>query len=216
VLPSEGIDGFSSAAVRRISWSDARLRHLYFHRAYHRPQGTIALLWSTYLHPSIDRSKEPMHSQSSPPRWSSPELFRWPFGHIAATNQFPIVSRFELRHSCIRGTPRALSSPFTDSPTTSQRPISHFDWIMPMWQPTWHVTWYVHFASLFYIIICCYSLIYFIFRYDTYVVFSFFAWLMIIGELTAGVRILLELCPRGNIKDVIIIILVHDNVYIPC
>src|SRR3954462_7460529 len=28
--------------------------------------------------------------------------------------------------------------------------------------------------------------------------------------------ILLELCPRGNNKDVIIIILVHDKVYIPC
>jgi hypothetical protein len=27
---------------------------------------------------------------------------------------------------------------------------------------------------------------------------------------------LLELCPRGNNKHVIIIILVHDNVYIPC
>ena len=27
---------------------------------------------------------------------------------------------------------------------------------------------------------------------------------------------LLELCPRGNNKDVIIIILVHDKVYIPC
>jgi hypothetical protein len=27
---------------------------------------------------------------------------------------------------------------------------------------------------------------------------------------------LLELCPRGNNKDVIIIILVYDNVYIPC
>jgi len=26
----------------------------------------------------------------------------------------------------------------------------------------------------------------------------------------------LELCPRGNNKDVIIIILVHDKVYIPC
>jgi hypothetical protein len=26
----------------------------------------------------------------------------------------------------------------------------------------------------------------------------------------------LELCPRGNNKDVIIIILVHDNVYILC
>jgi hypothetical protein len=26
----------------------------------------------------------------------------------------------------------------------------------------------------------------------------------------------LELCPRGNNKDVIIIILVHDNVYTPC
>jgi hypothetical protein len=26
----------------------------------------------------------------------------------------------------------------------------------------------------------------------------------------------LELCPRGNNKDVIIIILVHDNGYIPC
>jgi hypothetical protein len=29
-------------------------------------------------------------------------------------------------------------------------------------------------------------------------------------------KYLLELCPRGNNKDVIIIILVHDNVYIPC
>jgi hypothetical protein len=29
-------------------------------------------------------------------------------------------------------------------------------------------------------------------------------------------HLLLELCPRGNNKDVIIIILVHDNVYIPC
>ena len=27
---------------------------------------------------------------------------------------------------------------------------------------------------------------------------------------------LLELCPRGNNKDVSIIILVHDKVYIPC
>jgi hypothetical protein len=32
--------------------------------------------------------------------------------------------------------------------------------------------WYVHFASLFYIIIYCYSLIYFIFRDDTYVISS--------------------------------------------
>jgi hypothetical protein len=31
-----------------------------------------------------------------------------------------------------------------------------------------------------------------------------------------GSDILLELCPRGNIKDVIIIILVYDNVYILC
>jgi hypothetical protein len=35
-------------------------------------------------------------------------------------------------------------------------------------------------------------LIYFIFRDDTYVVSSVFACLMIIGELAAGVRILLE------------------------
>ena len=33
-------------------------------------------------------------------------------------------------------------------------------------------SWYVHFASLFYIIICCYSLIYFIFGDDTYVISS--------------------------------------------
>jgi hypothetical protein len=32
----------------------------------------------------------------------------------------------------------------------------------------------------------------------------------------AGTGWMLELCPRGNNKDVIIIILVHDNVYIPC
>jgi hypothetical protein len=35
-------------------------------------------------------------------------------------------------------------------------------------------------------------LIYFIFRDDTYVISSIFACLMIIGEFTAGVRILLE------------------------
>jgi hypothetical protein len=28
--------------------------------------------------------------------------------------------------------------------------------------------------------------------------------------------LVLELCHRGNNKDVIIIILIHDNVYIPC
>src|SRR4051812_39679989 len=32
----------------------------------------------------------------------------------------------------------------------------------------------------------------------------------------AGIKVALELCPRGNNKDVIIIILVHDKVYIPC
>jgi hypothetical protein len=44
-------------------------------------------------------------------------------------------------------------------------------------------SWYVHFASLFCIIIYCYSLIYFIFRDHTYVVSSVFTCLMIIGEL---------------------------------
>jgi hypothetical protein len=34
--------------------------------------------------------------------------------------------------------------------------------------------------------------------------------------ISAALRQVLELCPRGNNKDVIIIILVHDNVYIPC
>jgi hypothetical protein len=52
--------------------------------------------------------------------------------------------------------------------------------------------WYVHFASLFYIIIYCYSLIYFIFRDDTYVISSVFTYLMIIWGFDAGVRILLE------------------------
>ena len=52
--------------------------------------------------------------------------------------------------------------------------------------------WYVQFASLFYIIIYCYSLIYFVFRYDTFVISSIFACLMIIGELTIGGRILLK------------------------
>ena len=33
-------------------------------------------------------------------------------------------------------------------------------------------SWYVQFASLFYIIICCYSLIYFIFGHNTYVISS--------------------------------------------
>jgi hypothetical protein len=61
---------------------------------------------------------------------------------------------------------------------------------------------YVHFASLFYIIIYCYSLIYFIFRCDTYVDSSAFTCLMIIGELAAGVRILLEKAPsRHHISE---------------
>jgi hypothetical protein len=45
-------------------------------------------------------------------------------------------------------------------------------------------------------------LIYFIFRDDTYVVSSIFIYLMIIGELAAGVRILLEKGPsRHNISE---------------
>jgi hypothetical protein len=55
--------------------------------------------------------------------------------------------------------------------------------------------WYVHFASLFCIIIYSYSLIYFIFRDDTYVVPSVFTCLMIVGGFAAGVRILLEKGP---------------------
>jgi hypothetical protein len=62
--------------------------------------------------------------------------------------------------------------------------------------------WYVHFASLFYIIIYCYSLIYFIFRDDSYVVSSVFTCLMIIGELAVRVRILLEKRPsRHHISE---------------
>jgi hypothetical protein len=48
------------------------------------------------------------------------------------------------------------------------------------------------------IIIYCYSLIYFIFRGDTYVVSYVFACLMINGELVAGVRILLEKGPSRH------------------
>jgi hypothetical protein len=45
-------------------------------------------------------------------------------------------------------------------------------------------------------------LIYFIFRYDAYVISSVFACLMIIGELNAGVRILLEKRPsRHHISE---------------
>jgi hypothetical protein len=62
--------------------------------------------------------------------------------------------------------------------------------------------WYVHFASLFCIIIYCYSLIYFIFRDDTYVVSYVFTCLMIVGEFAAGVRILLEKGPsRYHISE---------------
>jgi hypothetical protein len=58
--------------------------------------------------------------------------------------------------------------------------------------------WYVHFASLFCIIICCYSLIYFTFRDDTYVVSSIFTCLMIIGGFATRVRILLEKRPSRH------------------
>jgi hypothetical protein len=45
-------------------------------------------------------------------------------------------------------------------------------------------------------------LIYFIFRGNTYVIFSVFACLMIIGELAAGVRIMLEKGPsRHHISE---------------
>jgi hypothetical protein len=53
-------------------------------------------------------------------------------------------------------------------------------------------SWYGHFASLFCIIIYCYSLIYFIFKDDTYVISSIFTCSMIVGGFAAGVRILLE------------------------
>jgi hypothetical protein len=47
-----------------------------------------------------------------------------------------------------------------------------------------------------------YSLIYFIFRDDTYVVSSVFTCLMIIGEFAAGVKILLEKGPsRYHISE---------------
>jgi hypothetical protein len=39
---------------------------------------------------------------------------------------------------------------------------------------------------------------------------------VLLEGVVKAVLSLLELCPRGNNKDVIIIILVHDNVYIPC
>ena len=53
-------------------------------------------------------------------------------------------------------------------------------------------SWYVHFASLFYVLIHYYSLIYFVLRGDTYVISSVFAWLMTFGAWTAAVRILME------------------------
>jgi hypothetical protein len=40
--------------------------------------------------------------------------------------------------------------------------------------------------------------------------------LQVLLDLEAKEEDVLELCPRGNNIDVIIIILVHDNVYIPC
>jgi hypothetical protein len=39
---------------------------------------------------------------------------------------------------------------------------------------------------------------------------------VLVPRTSPAVSLLLELCPRGNNKDVIIIILVHDNAYIPC
>jgi hypothetical protein len=88
-------------------------------------------------------------------------------------------------------------------PTAQHRPSNRYPLplsLIPMCGP--HLSaqlllppWYVHFASLFYIIIYCRSLIYFIFRDDTYVVSSIFTCLMIIGQLTARVRILLEKGP---------------------
>jgi hypothetical protein len=60
----------------------------------------------------------------------------------------------------------------------------------------------VHFSSLFCIIIYCYSLIYFTFRDETYVVSSVFTCLMIIGGFAARVRILLEKGPsRHHISE---------------
>jgi hypothetical protein len=79
--------------------------------------------------------------------------------------------------------------------------LSLDNWYFIMWY-IYIDQWYVHFASLFYIIIYYYSLIYFIFRGDTFVVSSAFTCLMIIGELAAGVRILLEKGPsRHHISE---------------
>jgi hypothetical protein len=52
--------------------------------------------------------------------------------------------------------------------------------------------------STFCIIIYCYSLIYLISRDDTYVIFLYLACLMIMGEFTAEVRILLEKGPSRH------------------
>ena len=46
----------------------------------------------------------------------------------------------------------------------------------------WSAPWYVHFASLFYIIICIYSLIYFILWHITYIILSYFAHLVFSGN----------------------------------
>jgi hypothetical protein len=54
------------------------------------------------------------------------------------------------------------------------------------------------FASLFCIIIYCYSLIYFIFRINTYVISFVSTCLMIIGGVAVGVRILLK---KGPSRD---------------
>ena len=60
-------------------------------------------------------------------------------------------------------------------------------------------SWYVQFASLFYIIIYCYSLIYFILWTWYLCYFVYFAWSMIMRGITVGVRILLEKHRQGTI-----------------
>ena len=63
-------------------------------------------------------------------------------------------------------------------------------------------SWYVQFASLFYIIICCYSLIYFIIGTQDLCYFIYFACFIIIGGSSTGARILLEKAPsERNISE---------------
>jgi hypothetical protein len=175
------------AAVDLINRYGARLRQACPRaRVYHRP--SIGLP----LHPPLGRRAAAFGPCHRLPTRLPRYVCRW--WSSRCTNSRPATT------PPLQGTHSHLRPP--------QEPSSQASVVPPLTaQVTTSVHGLHHMIRLFCITILyhnllCYSLIYFIFRDDTYVIFLYFACLIIIGEFTIGVRILLEKgLSRYNISE---------------